>query len=113
MRSLHLAVERASTFFDTALAYGDGHSEQLVGRLLREVVRAAARRDQGAAAEPPLAGRGAAIPVEEVFPGDYIVALHRAEPPEPRRRDDRRAPAARLVGGVGRARATGSRRSSG
>ena len=35
MRSLHLAVEEGVTFFDTALAYGEGHSEQLVGRLLR------------------------------------------------------------------------------
>ena len=33
--SLRLAVERGVTFFDTAYAYGDGKSEQLLGRTLR------------------------------------------------------------------------------
>jgi len=34
-RSLQLAVDLGSTFFDTALAYGEGHSEQLLGELVR------------------------------------------------------------------------------
>ncbi|TNF74957.1 MAG: aldo/keto reductase [Bacteroidetes bacterium] len=34
-RSLDLAVERGVTFFDTAWGYGEGHSEQLLGKLLR------------------------------------------------------------------------------
>lgn len=36
MRSLHAAVDRGVNFIDTADVYGDGHSEQLIGRLKRE-----------------------------------------------------------------------------
>jgi len=36
LRALHRAVDLGLNFIDTALAYGEGHSEQLVGRLLRE-----------------------------------------------------------------------------
>jgi aryl-alcohol dehydrogenase-like predicted oxidoreductase len=35
MRSLQLAVDLGCNFFDTAWAYGDGHSERLLGRLLK------------------------------------------------------------------------------
>lgn len=35
LHSLQLAVDRGCTFFDTAWAYGDGRSEQLLGRLVR------------------------------------------------------------------------------
>ncbi len=34
-RSLDLAVENGVTFFDTAWGYGEGHSEKLLGQLLR------------------------------------------------------------------------------
>lgn len=34
-RALDSAVERGCNFFDTAWAYGDGHSERLLGALLR------------------------------------------------------------------------------
>lgn len=34
-RALHLAVELGCNFFDTAWAYGNGHSEQLLGQLVR------------------------------------------------------------------------------
>src|SRR5574339_1114874 len=34
-RSLDRAVELGCNFFDTAWAYGDGHSERLLGELLR------------------------------------------------------------------------------
>jgi aryl-alcohol dehydrogenase-like predicted oxidoreductase len=37
--ALREAVDQGITFVDTALAYGDGHSEQLVGRVLREEIR--------------------------------------------------------------------------
>jgi aryl-alcohol dehydrogenase-like predicted oxidoreductase len=40
MATLHAAADAGVTFFDTADVYGDGRSEQLVGRLVRE--RAAA-----------------------------------------------------------------------
>jgi len=36
MATLHAAVDAGITFIDTADVYGDGRSEQLVGRLLRE-----------------------------------------------------------------------------
>ncbi len=36
MRALHAAVDLGVNFIDTADVYGDGHSERLVGRLLRE-----------------------------------------------------------------------------
>jgi aryl-alcohol dehydrogenase-like predicted oxidoreductase len=36
MRALHRAVDLGVNFIDTADVYGDGHSERLVGRLLRE-----------------------------------------------------------------------------
>jgi aryl-alcohol dehydrogenase-like predicted oxidoreductase len=35
LESLQLSVDRGCNFFDTALAYGDGHSEELLGQLLR------------------------------------------------------------------------------
>lgn len=36
MESLHLAVELGCNFFDTAYAYGAGHSERLLGDLVRQ-----------------------------------------------------------------------------
>ena len=35
MRSLQLAVDLGCNFFDTAWAYGDGHSEKLLGQLVK------------------------------------------------------------------------------
>ena len=35
MQGLHRAVQLGCNFFDTALAYGEGHSEKLLGNLLR------------------------------------------------------------------------------
>ena len=35
LESLQLSVDRGCNFFDTAWIYGDGHSEQLLGKLLR------------------------------------------------------------------------------
>jgi len=36
LRSLRRAIEQGVNFIDTALGYGDGHSEELVGRAVRE-----------------------------------------------------------------------------
>lgn len=36
MRALHAAIDEGVTFIDTADVYGDGHSERLVARLVRE-----------------------------------------------------------------------------
>jgi len=37
--ALRRAVDEGVTFFDTALAYGDGHSEQVIGQVLRAEIR--------------------------------------------------------------------------
>ncbi|MFJ9553551.1 aldo/keto reductase [Nocardiopsis sp. NPDC101807] len=53
--ALHTAVEEGVTFFDTADVYGDGRSERLVGRLLKEfphitvATKMGRRREQTAA----------------------------------------------------------------
>jgi aryl-alcohol dehydrogenase-like predicted oxidoreductase len=36
LKALHLAIDKGVNFVDTALAYGDGHSERLVGKVVRE-----------------------------------------------------------------------------
>ena len=70
--ALDRAVERGCNFFDTALAYGDGKSERLVGEMLR--------RHQGtplyvATKIPPKnlkwPGR-ASTPAADAFPADHI-----------------------------------------
>jgi aryl-alcohol dehydrogenase-like predicted oxidoreductase len=73
LRALRRAIELGVTFVDTALAYGDGHSEELVGRAVREApetVRVATKVPPRNWQWPARAG----VPVEDVFPGDWIVA---------------------------------------
>ncbi len=36
IRALHEAIDRGVTFIDTAAGYGDGHSERLIGKVLKE-----------------------------------------------------------------------------
>ena len=36
LRALHTAIDRGVNFIDTAQGYGKGHSEELIGRLLKE-----------------------------------------------------------------------------
>jgi aryl-alcohol dehydrogenase-like predicted oxidoreductase len=70
--ALHAALERGVNFIDTALAYGDGHSEQLVG----QVVRAAGHKIYVATKVPPKNEKWPARPgvdISEVFPHDYII----------------------------------------
>jgi aryl-alcohol dehydrogenase-like predicted oxidoreductase len=72
LTALRRAIELGLNFIDTALAYGDGHSERLVG----QVVRDAGRRIYVATKAPPKnqlwpARKG--IGIESVFPYDYIV----------------------------------------
>ncbi len=72
LRALRCAVELGLNFIDTALAYGDGHSERLVGRLLRET----GNRIYVATKVPPKNRLWPARPgigIEEVFPYDYII----------------------------------------
>ncbi len=71
-RSLQLAVDLGCTFFDTAWAYGEGRSEQLLG----ELVRANSDRPLYTATKVPPKNRrwptrrGDAL--EDVFPPDHI-----------------------------------------
>ena len=71
-RSLDRAVELGCTFFDTAWAYGEGRSEQLLGRLLK---RHPGKRLYTATKIPPKNRSWPArdhYPLDEVFPPDYI-----------------------------------------
>lgn len=73
-RSLDRAVELGCTFFDTAYAYGDGHSERLLGALLK---RHRDKRLYAASKVPPKNGKWPAkssYPLDEVFPPDHIRA---------------------------------------
>jgi aryl-alcohol dehydrogenase-like predicted oxidoreductase len=71
-RALHRAIDLGINFIDTALAYGDGHSEKLVGRVARE----AKKRIYVATKVPPLNQEWPAKPgigIEKVFPYEYII----------------------------------------
>jgi aryl-alcohol dehydrogenase-like predicted oxidoreductase len=70
--ALRRAIELGLNFIDTALAYGEGHSEQLVGRIVRE----APGKVYVATKVPPknqLWPAQAGIGIEEVFPYDYTI----------------------------------------
>jgi aryl-alcohol dehydrogenase-like predicted oxidoreductase len=72
MRALHKAVDLGVNFVDTALVYGHGHSEGLVGRLVRE----RKERIYVATKVPPLNGTWPApkgVNLREAFPHDYII----------------------------------------
>lgn len=70
--ALKRSFELGVNFVDTALAYGDGHSEHLVG----QAVRNSFRRIYVATKVPPKNRIWPATPatgIEEVFPYDYIM----------------------------------------
>ena len=72
VRALRRAFELGLNFIDTALAYGDGHSEKLVG----SVVKDAPHRVFVATKVPPMNRVWPAAPgskIQDVFPYDYIV----------------------------------------
>ena len=77
-KALDRAVELGCNFFDTAWAYGNGHSERLLGALL---LRHPERRLYAATKVPPKNGRwpgSAATPADDVFPYEHVLALTRA-----------------------------------
>jgi aryl-alcohol dehydrogenase-like predicted oxidoreductase len=72
LRALRRAIDLGLNFIDTALAYGDGHSETLVGRAAREC----GRRLYIATKVPPKNMQWparAGVPIDEVFPYEYIM----------------------------------------
>jgi len=72
LQALQLAIDEGLNFIDTALAYGDGHSEQLVGEVLREIkhnIYVATKVPPKNQLWPARPG----IPISEVFPYDYIM----------------------------------------
>lgn len=72
IRALHRAIDLGINFIDTALAYGDGHSEKLVGRVVRE----SKNRIFVATKVPPLNQEWPAKPgigIDQVFPYKYIL----------------------------------------
>jgi len=72
LAALRRALELGLNFIDTALAYGDGHSEQLVGEIVREApgkVYVASKVPPKNRQWPARAGIG----IEDVFPYEYIV----------------------------------------
>ena len=73
LRALKRAFELGVNFVDTALPYGEGHSEQLVGRAVKE----AYQRVFVATKIPPknrIWPAHPATPISEVFPYDYILS---------------------------------------
>jgi len=73
--ALREAVEQGVTFIDTALAYGDGHSEGLIGRVLHDDIHAG--RVVVATKIPPrnqVWPGMADTPLAEVFPATYLAA---------------------------------------
>jgi len=74
-KALREAVDQGVTFFDTALAYGNGHSERVIGETLRDDIRA--ERVIVVTKVPPMnrqwPGR-ADYRLGDVFPAQYIRA---------------------------------------
>jgi aryl-alcohol dehydrogenase-like predicted oxidoreductase len=72
VESLQLAIDQGCNFFDTAAAYGDGHSERILGHVLR----ANAERTLYAATKVPPKNRTwpsrRGFLLDDVFPGDHI-----------------------------------------
>jgi aryl-alcohol dehydrogenase-like predicted oxidoreductase len=71
--ALRRAIDLGLNFIDTALAYGDGHSEKLVGRVVRE----SKGKIFVATKVPPKDGVWPAQPgvgMQHVFPYEYIVS---------------------------------------
>jgi aryl-alcohol dehydrogenase-like predicted oxidoreductase len=72
LRALNTAIDLGINFIDTALGYGDGHSEELVGRVARE-----RSEDVYVSTKiPPKNGLWPApegIDPEEAFPRDHVI----------------------------------------
>lgn len=73
LRALRGAMDLGLNFVDTALGYGDGHSERLVGRVVRE----RSEEIRVATKIPPKNGMFPApggLDPDDVFPADHVLA---------------------------------------
>ena len=71
--SLHRAVELGCNFFDTAWGYGEGRSEQILGRLIKDYP---GKKLYAATKLPPKNRKWPSqshFTLDEVFPEDYII----------------------------------------
>ena len=71
LRALNRAIDLGLNFIDTAYGYGEGHSERLIGQVLRE----RSERVYVATKIPPKNRQWPAAhttPVADTFPGDHI-----------------------------------------
>lgn len=72
INSIIRSIELGVTFIDTAFVYGDGHSEQLIGKVFKQT----GKKVFVATKVPPKNHEWPArhhIPVEETFPKDHII----------------------------------------
>jgi aryl-alcohol dehydrogenase-like predicted oxidoreductase len=73
LKALHRSIDLGLNFIDTALGYGEGHSERLVGQLIKE----RSETIYVATKIPPKNGRWPApsgVPVAETFPAGHVMA---------------------------------------
>lgn len=73
IQALHKAVDLGLNFIDTALGYGNGHSEKLVGQVVRERsedIYVATKIPPKNMQWPAPSG----IPADEAFPADHVIA---------------------------------------
>ena len=72
LKALNRSIDLGVNFIDTALGYGEGHSEQLVGQLVRqrsETIYVATKIPPKNEVWPARAG----TPVAETFPADHVI----------------------------------------
>jgi aryl-alcohol dehydrogenase-like predicted oxidoreductase len=73
VKALHRSIDLGLNFIDTALVYGDGHSEKLVGRLIRErseTIYVATKIPPKNEIWPARSG----VSVAETFPAEHVIA---------------------------------------
>lgn len=72
VRALHRSIDLGLNFIDTALGYGDGHSEKLVGQVVRE----RSETVYVASKIPPKNGQWparAGVPANEAFTAEHVI----------------------------------------
>jgi Aldo/keto reductase family len=99
IKALHRPIDLGLNFIDTALGYGDGHSERLVGRLVRE------RPNNLRGNEDPTEERYMACTIRGAGGGNVSCrachCVYRTKPEKSRLGNDRRAAIPRLVRRMG------------